>query len=45
MADPAEHDRLWRDVIVAQAPVFGGYEKRAGRTIPIAILTPAAATA
>lgn len=35
-----ERDRLWRDVVLPQAPVFGTYEKRCARPIPLAVLTP-----
>jgi deazaflavin-dependent oxidoreductase (nitroreductase family) len=35
-----ERDRLWPDVVVAQAPIFGPYEKRCARPIPLAALTP-----
>lgn len=41
IADAAERDTLWRDVVVARAPSFGSYEKKTSRTIPIAVLTPA----
>ena len=37
---PDERDQLWHDVVLARAPFFAKYEKKAGRTIPIAILTP-----
>lgn len=43
IADPAERDQLWRDVVVARAPGFASYEKKAGnRVIAIAIVTPTA---
>jgi deazaflavin-dependent oxidoreductase (nitroreductase family) len=35
-----ERDRLWRDVILAEAPEVEKYERKAGRTIPVAVLTP-----
>jgi deazaflavin-dependent oxidoreductase (nitroreductase family) len=35
-----ERDRIWRDVVLARAPSFAKYEKKSGRTIPIAVLTP-----
>jgi hypothetical protein len=34
-----ERDALWASV-VEQAPFFEGYQKKSGRTIPIAVLTP-----
>ena len=40
IADPAERDALWKDVIVPNAPFFAGYEQKAGRVIPVAVLTP-----
>ncbi len=36
----AERDRLWRDVVLAQAPVFAQYEQKSGRVIPVATLMP-----
>jgi deazaflavin-dependent oxidoreductase (nitroreductase family) len=38
--DPAERDRLWRDVVLREAPFFANYERKAGRTIPVCLLTP-----
>lgn len=35
-----ERDRVWRDVVLAEAPEVARYERRAGRTIPVALLTP-----
>ena len=35
-----ERDSAWRDVVLAQAPEVAKYAKRAGRTIPVAILEP-----
>lgn len=35
-----ERDAVWRDVVLAQAPEVAKYEKRAGRVIPVAVLTP-----
>jgi deazaflavin-dependent oxidoreductase (nitroreductase family) len=35
-----ERDRLWRDVILTQAPRRAKYQQRSGRVIPIAVLTP-----
>jgi len=37
----AERDAMWTDVILAQAPEVGKYARRAGRTIPVAVLEPA----
>ncbi len=39
IADRAERDELWRDLVVERAPGFAKYEK-AKRVIPIALLTP-----
>jgi deazaflavin-dependent oxidoreductase (nitroreductase family) len=39
IADDAERDRLWRDVVLARAPFFAKYEEKSGRVIPIAVLT------
>ena len=36
-----ERDHLWRDVVVQRAPAFARYETKSGRTMPIAVLTPA----
>ena len=36
-----ERDRTWRDVVLAQAPGVARYERKAGRVIPVARLTPA----
>ena len=35
-----ERDRVWRDVVLAEAPEVAKYAKRAGRTIPVAVLQP-----
>ncbi|HEY4018403.1 MAG TPA: nitroreductase/quinone reductase family protein [Pseudonocardiaceae bacterium] len=40
IADGAERDRLWRDVVVARFPLFLKYQEKSGRTIPVAVLTP-----
>ncbi|TDW29281.1 nitroreductase/quinone reductase family protein [Cryobacterium psychrophilum] len=40
VTDPAERDRLWNDVVIAQASTFARYQKNTDRTIPIAVLTP-----
>ncbi|MEU0095896.1 nitroreductase/quinone reductase family protein [Kribbella sp. NPDC006257] len=40
VADGAERDRLWQDVVLARAPFFTKYEEKAGRIIPVAVLTP-----
>ncbi len=33
-----ERDAMWRDVILAEAPEVARYERKAGRTIPVAVL-------
>jgi deazaflavin-dependent oxidoreductase (nitroreductase family) len=40
VAKGAERDILWHDLILKQAPERRRYEKKAGRVIPVAILTP-----
>lgn len=35
-----ERDRVWRDVVLARAPGVARYERKAGRVIPVARLTP-----
>lgn len=35
-----ERERVWREVVLAQAPEVTKFEQRAGRTIPVAVLTP-----
>lgn len=35
-----ERDRLWHDVILSQAPWRARYARKAGRVIPVAVLTP-----
>ena len=40
IAESAERDMLWQQVILAHAPRRGRYEKKAGRIIPVAVLTP-----
>ena len=40
VADGAERDRLWNDVVLAQAPFFAKYEQKSGRVIPVATLVP-----
>lgn len=40
IADAAERDTLWRDVVIPRAPRFASYEKKTARTMPIAVLTP-----
>jgi deazaflavin-dependent oxidoreductase (nitroreductase family) len=39
-----ERDRVWRDVVRARYPFFQGYVDKSGREMPIALLTPLAAT-
>ena len=36
----AERDAIWRDVVLARAPEVAKYARKAGRTIPVALLTP-----
>ena len=36
-----ERDKAWNDIVLAQAPEVEKYAQRAGRTIPVALLTPA----
>ena len=36
----AERDWAWRDIILAQAPGVERYARKAGRTIPVAVLEP-----
>jgi deazaflavin-dependent oxidoreductase (nitroreductase family) len=36
----AERDRIWRDVVLARAPGVARYERKAARTIPVALLRP-----
>ena len=40
-----ERDAMWNGVILAQAPAVAKYARRAGRTIPVAVLTPLGGTA
>ena len=40
VAERAERDMLWQQVILAQAPWRRRYAKKAGRIIPVAVLTP-----
>jgi deazaflavin-dependent oxidoreductase (nitroreductase family) len=35
-----ERDKMWNDVVLAQAPEVAKYARRAGRTIPVAVLEP-----
>lgn len=35
-----QRDAMWRDVILAQVPEVRRYEQKAGRTIPVAVLSP-----
>jgi deazaflavin-dependent oxidoreductase (nitroreductase family) len=35
-----ERDAMWRNVVLAQAPGVAKYARRAGRTIPVAVLEP-----
>ena len=36
-----ERDAMWNDVVLAEAPEVAKYERRAGRTIPVAVLRAA----
>jgi deazaflavin-dependent oxidoreductase (nitroreductase family) len=36
----AERAQVWRDVVVARTPAFARYPAKAGREIPLAMLTP-----
>jgi deazaflavin-dependent oxidoreductase (nitroreductase family) len=36
----AERDATWTEVVLAQAPEVEKYARRAGRTIPVAVLVP-----
>ena len=36
----AERDSVWRDVVLARVPGVARYERKAARTIPVAVLTP-----
>lgn len=40
IAESAERDMLWQQVILAQAPWRRRYERKAGWIIPVAMLTP-----
>ena len=35
-----ERDVMWTDVVLAEAPAVARYARKAGRTIPIAVLEP-----
>ena len=35
-----ERDRVWQDVVLARVPGVARYERKAKRTIPVALLTP-----
>lgn len=38
-----ERDDVWRDTVLAQAPEVSRYARKAGRTIPVAVLEPVGA--
>ncbi len=40
-----ERERVWTDVVLARAPEIAKYARRAGRTIPVAVLQPLHGTA
>lgn len=35
-----DRDQLWHDIVLARAPFFAKYEQKAGRIIPVAVLSP-----
>lgn len=35
-----ERDRAWRDIVLTRVPAVARYERKAGRTIPVALLMP-----
>jgi deazaflavin-dependent oxidoreductase (nitroreductase family) len=35
-----ERDQVWHEVVLVQAPAVAKYAEKAGRTIPVALLTP-----
>jgi deazaflavin-dependent oxidoreductase (nitroreductase family) len=35
-----EREAIWREVVLAEAPEVAKYERKAGRTIPVAVLEP-----
>jgi deazaflavin-dependent oxidoreductase (nitroreductase family) len=36
----ADREAMWNDVVLAQAPEIAKYARKAGRTIPVAVLEP-----
>jgi len=36
----AAREAMWRDTILVEAPEVAKYERKAGRTIPVAVLEP-----
>lgn len=40
VTDDEERDRLWHDVVLAQAPWRAKYQRKSGRVIPVAVLSP-----
>lgn len=38
--DRVERDVLWSDVVLARVPFFADYERKSGRVIKVALLTP-----
>jgi deazaflavin-dependent oxidoreductase (nitroreductase family) len=40
VAEGADRDRLWQDIVLARAPFFAKYEQKGGRIIPVAVLSP-----
>ena len=39
-----EREAMWNDVVIAQAPEVAKYARKAGRTIPVAVLQPTEVT-
>jgi deazaflavin-dependent oxidoreductase (nitroreductase family) len=40
VVEGVERDRLWREVLLPEAPWRAAYERASGRVIPVAVLTP-----
>ncbi|HLS45994.1 MAG TPA: nitroreductase/quinone reductase family protein [Ornithinicoccus sp.] len=41
--EAAARDLLWQDVVLKRAPFFATYQAKAGRIVPVAVLTPRSA--
>ena len=39
VAEGAERDELWQEVVLARAPLFVKHQEKAGHEIPVAVLT------